>query len=106
MSGQDITQPGTCKSRILAGQCTTCIFRPGNPMMLRTGGLAAIVSEAIRNGSFIVCHQTLTYGDNPDFGPAMCRGFWDRYQTTSIILIKRHKNECFVEPPEKEQESA
>jgi hypothetical protein len=31
---------------------------------------AAFVRQALDAGSYVVCHQTLTYGDHPDFGPA------------------------------------
>ena len=47
---------------------------------------AAFVRQALDAGSYVVCHQTLTYGDHPDFGPAICRGFFDAYATRSPAL--------------------
>jgi hypothetical protein len=32
--------------------------------------LRVIIGQALAAGSFVVCHDTLTYGDYPDYGPA------------------------------------
>ena len=40
---------------------------------------AAFIRHALDAGSYVVCHETLTYGDFPDYGPAICRGFFDAY---------------------------
>jgi hypothetical protein len=40
---------------------------------------AAFVRQVLAEGTYVICHQTLTYGDNPGFGPAICRGFFDAY---------------------------
>jgi hypothetical protein len=37
----------------------------------------AIIDETLAAGTFVVCHDTLTYGDFPDYGPAIFRGFLD-----------------------------
>jgi hypothetical protein len=41
--------------------------------------LCAIIAETLTAGPFVVCHDTLTYGDFPDYGPAVCRGFFAAY---------------------------
>ena len=38
---------------------------------------AAFIRQVLDAGSYVVCHDTLTYGDFPDYGPAICRGFFD-----------------------------
>lgn len=101
MTAQDITDPTTGKSRLLTHQCATCIFRPGNPMHLDLGRLADLVSDALNRGSYIVCHDTLTYGPHPDVGPAICRGFHDayRHRSLAIRLMYAFNNITEVPPP-------
>lgn len=66
---------------VLAEQCATCIFRPGNPMHLQPGRVKGMV-DACRetDGGNIPCHSTLG-GDR-----AICRGFWDAYAAEDPIL--------------------
>jgi hypothetical protein len=63
--------------------CSTCIFRQGNPMWLERGRLKTMVDAAIADDAAIVCHQTIT-GEHD----AVCRGFYDRYETTPLRLAK------------------
>jgi hypothetical protein len=72
---QDITDPATGLSRLVAGRCSTCTLRPGDKMHLGPEQTAAFVRRVLAEGTYVVCHQTLTYGDYPDFGSAICRGF-------------------------------
>jgi hypothetical protein len=68
------------KPRVLSEQCATCIFRPGNPMNLKEGRLMSMVNDANREGNQgVICHDTLTYGPFPEYGGALCRGFYDSY---------------------------
>lgn len=60
---QDITDPATGLSRLLSEQCATCILRPGDPMHLGAERLRAFLSETLRKGTYVVCHDTLTYGE-------------------------------------------
>ena len=80
---QDISDPATGLSRLLSERCGTCILRPGDPMYLGPERTAAFIRQALDAGSYVVCHQTLTYGDFPDYGPAICRGFFDAYRDRS-----------------------
>ena len=73
---EDITDPATGLSRLLSGRCTTCILRPGDKMHLGPEQTAAFVRRVLAEGTYVVCHQTLTYGDNPDFGPADLPGLF------------------------------
>ncbi len=81
-----VGDPVTMKSRLLSRQCSTCIFRPGNPMHLDEGRLKDMVRVAAR--TYVICHDTLPYADHPGVGPAICRGFYDRYNTNALQVIR------------------
>lgn len=72
--------------------CDTCIFRPGNRMMLDDGRVDGMVDEANANGSAIICHSTL-YGDN-----AVCRGFFELHKTPILQVAERLGVLKFVSP--------
>lgn len=88
----------TGKTRLLARQCDTCIFRPRNPMHLEPGRLHDLVAEARSQQTFIVCHDTLP-AVNPHAAPAICRGFHNRYTTQALQIIGRLWGFLEVEPP-------
>jgi hypothetical protein len=105
--GRPVTHPGDTRDpvtglcRVLSEMCSTCVFRPGNPMHLEPGRLAEIVKANRDRETLLTCHQTLPYGDHPDFGPASCFGFWERFgkdllagRLARMIGIQR------VKPPE------
>jgi hypothetical protein len=99
---QDITDKETGLSRLLSERCSTCVMRAGDLMYLGPARLSAFIREALENESYIVCHQTLTYGDHPDFGPAICRGFFDAFGNRSVALIMLQVFDMLqeVNPPE------
>ena len=72
--------------RLLQEKCSTCIFRPGNLMHLRPGRVRGMVDEALAAGLFITCHKTLPYGEHPEAGPAICRGFYDAHGLRSDAI--------------------
>lgn len=74
----DVLDTATGRPRLLSEQCSTCIFRPGNPMNLRPGYLKEIVEANVAAGAGLTCHQTLAAhpGEAP---PSWCRGFYDAY---------------------------
>jgi len=98
---QDITDPATGLSRLLSGRCSTCILRPGDKMHLGPEQTAAFVRRVLAEGTYVVCHQTLTYGDYPDFGPAICRGFFDAYagRSPALRLLRAFGRLIEVDPP-------
>jgi hypothetical protein len=49
--------------------------------------LRAIIGDALAAGTFVVCHDTLTYGDFPDYGPAICRGFFDAHKNSRELHL-------------------
>jgi hypothetical protein len=61
-----------------------------------------MTEEALREGSQgIICHDTLSHGAHPSFGPALCRGFYDNYgqQNGFIRVIGRIGGFTEVDPP-------
>ena len=56
-------------------------------MRLGPERLRVIIGQALAAGSFVVCHDTLTYGDFPDYGPAICRGFFDAYSNSRELHL-------------------
>lgn len=85
--------------RLLADRCGTCVFRPGNPMRLEPGRLAALVADNLAAGAVLTCHSTLCRDDVPR---AMCRGFFDAYgpQTRTVRTMDAlFPDGWFVEVP-------
>jgi len=98
---QDITDPASGLSRLLSERCTTCILRPGDLIHLGPGRTAAFIQQALDAGSYVVCHETLTYGDFPGYGPAICRGFFDAYRnrTRDLLILQAGRRLTEVPPP-------
>lgn len=86
--------------RLLAEKCSTCIFRPGNLMDLKSGRVKQMVEDSVAGGGFITCHKTLPYGDHPDAGAAICRGFYDAHGPRSNVLRVWSRLGPFDEVPE------
>lgn len=101
------------KLEVLAEQCPTCIFRPGNPMKLRAGRVASMVRECYERQSFIPCHETMSHDEDDDNradGP-VCRGFFDAHGDASqlvricerlgqIEFVEHRPTGLFAEPSE------
>ncbi len=96
---QDITDPATGLSRLLSEKCGTCILSPGDPMHLGPERTAAFIRQVLAGRSYVVCHDTLTYGDFPDYGPAICHGFFDAYRTRSAALLILQAGRRLIEVP-------
>jgi hypothetical protein len=62
---------------------------------------AAFIRHALDAGSYVVCHQTLTYGDFPGYGPAICRGFFDAHRNRSrdLLILQAGRRLTEVPPP-------
>ena len=65
--------------RVLSHRCATCIFRPGALMGLTQARSEDVVRRNVDAGALLTCHATLPYGAHPDFGPAVCAGFWSQH---------------------------
>ena len=96
---QDISDPATGLSRLLSERCGTCILSPGDPMHLGPERTAAFIRQVLAERSYVVCHDTLTYGDFPGYGPAICRGFFDAYRTRSAMLLILQAGRRLTEVP-------
>jgi len=94
----DITDPATGLSRLLSERCATCILRPGDPMHLGPERTAAFIRQALDAGSYVVCHDTAD-GDFPEYGPAICRGFFDSYRTPALLILRAGRRLTEVPPP-------
>jgi hypothetical protein len=66
--------------------CETCVFRPGNLMRLQPGRLRGMVSDALRDDTAIICHETLEAWDGEGDAEAICRGFFDRHADASFPI--------------------
>jgi hypothetical protein len=60
---------------------------------------AAFIRQVLDAGSYVVCHDTLTYGDFPDYGPAICRGFFEAYRTRDLLILRAGRRLTEVPPP-------
>jgi len=65
--------------RVLSRQCTTCIFRPAGRGLFGASRVDEVIRRNVDSGALLTCHSTLPYGPYPEFGPAVCAGFWTRH---------------------------
>jgi hypothetical protein len=84
MSAERERGAGGRMPRVMAEQCDTCVFRPGNLMRLRHGRLRDLIQANRQAGAALICHKT-TYGQHPELGPTVCRGFYDAYPDTTSM---------------------
>lgn len=80
--------------RVLRERCATCIFRPGNPLGLMPGRLREVVVDALKADRAVICHDTYDRAEQ-----AVCRGFFDRYDTTPLRLARRLGMVAEIKPP-------
>lgn len=73
------------KIHVLVDMCQTCVFRPGNLMSLSPGRLKDLVDDNLKADAAIPCHSTIY---RRDVRPAVCRGFFDKYETTPLTMAK------------------
>jgi hypothetical protein len=60
-----------------------------------------MVKETLAAGAAITCHETLPYGQYPDYGRAVCRGFYDAHGQRSNLarIVERLGGFDVVRPP-------
>jgi hypothetical protein len=105
LDGGSLLDPRTGRARLLTEQCRTCVGRPGNLMHLREGRLKLLIEDNTGPDALgLICHKTLPYGDHPDFGPAYCRWFYDRYGhlANGIRMFRRLLGFTEIPPPEED----
>jgi hypothetical protein len=94
----DVAQPG--EIRLCSRMCDTCIFRPGNLMMLEPGRRAQMIRDARADEGHIVCHKTLDTE-----APAICRGYADKADRGRSLALRLGRILGWlreVDPPTKE----
>jgi hypothetical protein len=91
---------GDGKVRVLSRRCGTCLFRPGHPF--GEDRAAEVIEANVARGALLTCHSTLPYGPHPDFGPAVCAGFWARHamQTAAGRIAQFVLGVTRIKPPE------
>jgi hypothetical protein len=80
----DVTDRDSGKVRVLSRRCETCIFRPEIRERLTARRTDEVIRRNVAAGALLTCHSTLPYGDHPDFGPAVCAGFWARHGMKTV----------------------
>jgi hypothetical protein len=88
------------KIYVCSEMCSTCIFRPGNVMSLKSGRLKQMVADACRDESCIPCHHTIPAFAGDGKHQTVCRGFWDRFKTAPLQIGERLGMIVFQAPPE------
>ncbi len=88
--------------RVLQSRCKTCLFRPDH--LFGQDRAAEVIQTDVDAGAFLTCHSTLPYRDHPDFGPAVCAGFWARHamQTAAGRIAKFMLGVTRITPPEED----
>lgn len=102
-----VIDPVTHKPRLMSEMCTTCVFRPDNPMHLRPGRLKLLIQQNTgSDAQGLHCHETLSYGAHPGFGLALCRGFYDGFGHLAnlIRIFERLGGFTEVDPPGEEHD--
>lgn len=97
--GTRATDHETGKVRVLSDKCATCLLRPG--VGHESDTVRKVVKANLDAGTALPCHETLSYGPYPEFGEAVCRGFFDSYrdQSQALQIAERLIGFNEVEPP-------
>lgn len=75
----DVIDHDSGKVRVLRKRCDTCLFRPEGRELFGPDRADDVIRRNVGAGALLTCHLTLPYGPYPEFGPAVCAGFWARY---------------------------
>jgi hypothetical protein len=76
----DVLDPDTRHVRVLSQRCDTCIFWPDDRAAVSPSRALQVIDANVAAGALLTCHSTLPYGEHPEFGPAVCAGFWARHR--------------------------
>lgn len=90
------------KVRVLSRRCDSCLFRRGHPFGERRA--AEVIKANVDRGALLTCHKTLPYGPHPEFGPAVCSGFWAAHamETAAGRMAKVLLGITRIAPPDDE----
>ncbi len=86
------------KVRVLSRRCGPCLFRRDHPFGVERA--TEVIETNVACGALLTCHSTLPYGEHPDFGPAVCAGFWTQHaMSTAAGRIARLLGVTRIAPP-------
>lgn len=69
---------------VMAEQCSTCIFRPGNLMSLGAGRVKDMTEQTDAGDTNVICHKTL----DREVG-VLCKGSVDRRAGQGVRIAER-----------------
>lgn len=75
----DVLDHAAGKVRVLAARCQTCVFRAEGREIFGEDRCEEVIRRNVEANALLTCHETLPYGPHPEFGPAVCAGFWARH---------------------------
>lgn len=95
----DVIDRDSGKVRVLSHRCDSCLFRRGHPF--GEDRAREVIGTNVARGALLTCHTTLPYGEHPDFGPAVCAGFWAKHamQTAAGRIAARLLGIVRIGPP-------
>lgn len=104
----DVVDPGSGKVRVLSRRCGTCVFRKRGGLDLEPARIEEVIRRNVEAGALLTCHSTLPYGPYPEFGPAVCAGFWARHglATAAGRIAQFMLGVVRVAPPKASDEAA
>lgn len=73
---------------VMREMCSTCIFRPGNPMHLRRGRLTDLIMQCDAADTNVICHKSANVGGDIEVD-AWCRGSVDRRPGQMVRILER-----------------
>lgn len=83
------------KVRVLKSRCATCIFWPDSRSVLSSAPdceerTAEVIKRNVRAEALLTCHSTLRDAEYPDFGPAVCNGYWAEHRDVVAGRVAQH----------------
>jgi hypothetical protein len=97
----DVVDHNTGKVRVLSRRCGTCILWRDDRSPVSEQRAGEVIDTNVAAGSLLTCHSTLPYGPYPEFGPAVCAGFWVKHghRTAAGRLAEHLLGVIRVHPP-------
>jgi hypothetical protein len=97
----DVIDRDSGNVRVLSRRCETCLFRALGHELFGGDRADEVIRRNVEVGALLTSHSTLPYGHHPDFGPAVCAGFWARHgmKTTAGRLAKLMLGVVKIAPP-------
>lgn len=97
----DVLDLETGRVRVLRRQCPTCIFGREGRELFGSDRAEEVIGRNVAAGALLTCHSTLPYGPYPEFGPAVCAGFWGRHglATAAGRIAKLYLGIVRIMPP-------